>query len=281
MKGIWLGLALAVAACGQKIETQKPDRMRITRVATAMNHLTVIELGDPVEEVATGSTSFKVEWRGDKVFVQPLEPDAATNLFIWTKSGERLSYELAPAGSIERMHFAIDEQRPAAVVLPAPAPAVPSAKVEPPPIPGEMLYKSVAVRYAGNPDQRPEVVILLRDLLEKDGKVYLRYSIRNDGPTSYTPAAPVLRSLNGARAVQSLHFLRGAQLGDGIASHITSKSAEQVAILHSEVATAIVKPGEEAIGIIAFEPPPSSSPRVFRLTFPPDRKQKVTATLVL
>ena len=82
---------LGLPAWAQKIETQKPDRNRIVRVQTALNHLTVIEVGEPVTTVAAGSSAFKIEWRENKVFVQPTEPSAATNLFIWTVSG-RLNY---------------------------------------------------------------------------------------------------------------------------------------------------------------------------------------------
>ena len=79
------------------------------RVETAPNHLSVIELAEAVTKVAAGSSSYKIEWRGHKVFVQPLDPEATTNLFIWTASG-RLSYELVPAPSVEEMHFAIDQE---------------------------------------------------------------------------------------------------------------------------------------------------------------------------
>src|SRR5437588_6209523 len=99
---------IAPAVFGQKIETQKVDRTKITQLATTQNHLSILEFNEPVKEVAVGSSNFKVEWRENKVFVQPLEPDAATNLFIWTASG-RQSYELIPAGSVDEMHFAIDE----------------------------------------------------------------------------------------------------------------------------------------------------------------------------
>src|SRR5438552_4319237 len=104
-------------ALAQKIETQKPDRNRIVHVQTALNHLTVIEVGEPVTTVAAGSSAFKIEWRENKVFIQPTEQTVATNLFIWTRSG-RLNYELEPAGTVEQMDFAID-QTPAPV---APAP---------------------------------------------------------------------------------------------------------------------------------------------------------------
>ena len=87
-----LVVALA-AASGQTVNTEKSDRSKVIRVQTVMNHLSIIELAEPVTEVAAGSSSYKVEWRGNKVFVQPLEPEATTNLFIWTASG-RLNYEL-------------------------------------------------------------------------------------------------------------------------------------------------------------------------------------------
>ena len=80
----------------QKIESETPSREHVVRVQTAMNHLTVIEVGEPVTTVAVGSPqSFKVERRDNKVFVQPLVESVSTNLFIWTSS-TRLNYELVP-----------------------------------------------------------------------------------------------------------------------------------------------------------------------------------------
>src|SRR5450759_4570179 len=97
-----------VPILGQKIETETNDRNQILHLKTALNHLTVIELREPVIQVATGSQSFKVEWRENRVFVQPTEADASTNLFIWTAS-ERLNYELEPADSVTNMDFAVDQ----------------------------------------------------------------------------------------------------------------------------------------------------------------------------
>ena len=104
--------ALVQPALAQRIEVQKPDPNRIVRVQTALNHLTVIEVREPVITVAAGSPAFKIEWRENKVFVQPTEADVATNLFIWTASG-RMSFGLKTAGTVDQMDFAIDQPRPA------------------------------------------------------------------------------------------------------------------------------------------------------------------------
>src|SRR5215831_7145966 len=104
-------LMLALAAEPQRVETQYPDRSKVTRIETTMNHLTVIELAEPVMLAAAGSSAFKIERRENKVFIQPLEEGVSTNLFVWTDSG-RWNYELVPAASVETMHFAIDQETP-------------------------------------------------------------------------------------------------------------------------------------------------------------------------
>src|SRR5688572_31893049 len=96
-------LLLFTAAPVQRIETQYPDRTKVTRLETAIDHLTVIELAEPVTLAAAGSPAFKIERRENKVFIQPLEEGASTNLFVWTASG-RWNYELVPAASVETMH---------------------------------------------------------------------------------------------------------------------------------------------------------------------------------
>src|SRR5689334_9819738 len=59
---------------GQKLEIQPHDQRAILRVETAPDHLTVIELSDPVTMVAVGNpAAFMVERRDNKVLVKPHE----------------------------------------------------------------------------------------------------------------------------------------------------------------------------------------------------------------
>src|SRR5438309_10832373 len=109
MQTIATVLIFVLALPVQRIETQYPDRGKVTRVETAMNHLTVIELAEPITLAAAGSPLFKIERRNNKVFIQPLQEGASTNLFVWTSSG-RWNYELMPAISTDTMHFAIDQE---------------------------------------------------------------------------------------------------------------------------------------------------------------------------
>ena len=281
MKRILIITAFAVfAVFGQKIETQKADRMKITRLATTQNHLSVIEFNEPVKEVAVGSSNFKVEWRENKVFVQPLEPNAATNLFIWTESG-RQSYELVSAESVDQMHFAIDEE-PTKTVSKREGPPQPPSFIEQPKVPAAMLMESTPVKLVGPSRNHQKVEIVLQDVYQKDGRVYLRYAIVNGGRTVYLPAAPEVFTLKSPRAPQSLIPLANSQLAGGY--HLKWNGEARVAVVHSEFQVPVVRPGQTALGVIAFDFSPSRQPgvrTVVKLAFPADAAGNVSAVLVL
>jgi len=175
-------VAIALTADAQRIEIEKSDRHKVIRVETAPNHLSVIELAEPVTEVAAGSSSYKIEWRGNKVFVQPLDPEATTNLFIWTASG-RLSYELVPAPSVEEMHFAIDQEPSpsvAKVAIPEKPAEDPRAAQEAK-LASEMLFASTPVRLAGEVKNHARVEVILKDIYREGDRLYVRYTIQNGG----------------------------------------------------------------------------------------------------
>jgi hypothetical protein len=270
----------SLAAYGQKIETQKADRTRIARLATTLNHLSVIEFNEPVKEVAVGSSNFKVEWRENKVFIQPLEPDAATNLFIWTASG-RQSYELVPAESVNDMHFAIDEApvetqpKRADIALPPPAPGQPK-------VPAAMLMESTRVKVVGVPKSRPKVAIILEDIYQKDGRIYVRYTIDNGSSRLYLPATPAVFALKSPHSAQSLVGLANSQLAGDV--QLRWKEEAPVPVVHAEMQAPVVRPGQAAHGIVAFELPQGAGNGqrpVVTLRFPQDGVNSVNAVLVL
>ena len=282
MKRILIAAAFAaLAAFGQKIETQKADRAKITRLATTQNHLSVLEFNEPVKEVAVGSSNFKVEWRENKVFVQPLEPGAATNLFVWTASG-RQSYELVPAGSVDQMDFAIDEE-PVITAVKHEAPHQTPPVTEQPKVPAAMLMESTPVKVVGSSKNHQRVQILLEDVYRKDGRVYVRYAIVNGGQSAYASTAPDVFALRSPRATQSLIALADSQLGGDF--RLRWKDETQVPVIHSELQAPIIKPGQTAHGLIAFNLPSQNSGlgqrMVVRLVFPADSAGDVSAVLVL
>jgi hypothetical protein len=279
-------LALAVPSWAQKIETATPSRDRVVPIHTALDHLTVIEVGEPVVTVAAGSAAFKIEWRDNKVFIEPTEPGVSTNLFIWTASS-RLNYELESAGEVGKMDFAID--------YPRPTPAPPAAKVANPSLshvgggdPSTMSYE-IGPMLGGRPVHSESIKasghgvdVFLKDLFEQNDTLFIRYEIRNNANDVYVPGIPRVIALNGVHSPQSLVGRENSQLSQGEAQKLKAQKQMLLAILDGKLRSAQLAPGEETVGVVEVRlPPPSQKASVLRIDFSPDGRAPVTATLVL
>ena len=270
---------LGLPAWAQKIETQKPDRNRIVRVQTALNHLTVIEVGEPVTTVAAGSSAFKIEWRENKVFVQPTEPSAATNLFIWTVSG-RLNYELEPAGAVEQMDFAIDP-------LPVRTDPQPTATAKPPSSTSKAAV-SMDTLLGGRPiwvenwkEPKNQVVVLLKDVFQRETEILIRYVVRNGSTQPYGLSTPQVFKLIVEGSPKSLDGLVNTQLTDNAVAHLKSNGHMPVEVVDGEVRSPRVAPGEASVGVVGVKLPATRGRIVLRLVFPNYGADQPTATLVL
>jgi hypothetical protein len=284
-----LALTLAVPPTpAQKIDTETASREHVVRVQTAMNHLTVIEVGEPVNTVAVGSPqSFKVERRENKVFIQPLQENVATNLFIWTAS-TRLNYELVPAISdAGQMDFAIDyrqQQRQTEVTPPTPQAAATVST-----IPSEMLLNSTPVRMVGGAAAtKANLGVLIRDVYRKQDEVFVRYSIENHSNQTFRTGRPTVVSLRGLKFDQSLWGYQNSQLGTEYTTRLKTVGAPiPVKITQCEPGVAEVAPGQARIGVMTLQlPAPNSEatkaqPTVLQILIPVDRAGNLTATLVL
>src|ERR1700741_1514755 len=261
-----------VPLLAQKIERETGDRTQIIHLKTALNHLTVIELREPVIQVATGSQSLKVKWRKNKVFVQPTQSDASTNLFIWTAS-ERLNYELEPAGDVAAMDFVVDQ-------MPLAQPKPRSVPPPPQPSPTEILLAGKPVRLESSKPTRKPVEVTIRDLYEGDGRVLVRYAVRNRGNHVYDVSTPQVYELSGVHYSQSLYTLVDAQLGDQEAARVTAKGQTPVPVLEGHLQTEHLAPGAESLGVVALHLPSSTEPTILRFQFANDDKQQIGALLV-
>jgi hypothetical protein len=267
MKRAVLTFALISAAflptLAQKIETENTDRKQIIHLRTALDHLTVIELDEPVLQVASGSPSFKVEWRENKVFIQPTEADTRTNLFIWT-AGQRLNYELEPAGAVTDMDFAVDQTplhpNPTVSLSTQPQPVQPTIS--------DLLLEAQPVRTQPKQNGSKPVEVWISDLYEKEGHLLVRYTVFNRGTETYSVNAPQVFQLDGVRAKQSLYSLTNSQLSDKQASKLKINRRVPVKVLEQDVQLEKVAPGEQTTGLVSLEMASSSEPTVLSFQFP-------------
>ncbi len=282
MQILTIALMFALAAEPQRIETQYPDAAKVTRVETTMNHLTVIELAEPVTLAAAGSSAFKIDRRENKVFIQPLEEGVSTNLFVWTSSG-RWNYELVPAASVETMHFAIDQRIAAASQIQEP---VPSAATATPmqSIAEEMLLFAKPIRNAGVKFEAGRVGIAITDVYRKEDQFFVRYMIDNRTTHPYQAGQPDVFALQAAHSPTSLHTYRYSQIGPEIEKKLRSRAQVKVETIECDVPSEPLPPGEAATGILILQAPPTAAagePTVLRFRFPLAGKQTASLTLIL
>jgi hypothetical protein len=282
MQSIVTLLMFVLTASAQRIETQYPDRVRVTRIETMMNHLTVIELAEPVTLAAAGSPSFKIERRENRVFIQPLEAEASTNLFVWTSSG-RWSYELVPAKSVETMHFAIDQQ----VAGPVQAENAPTSSLDSASSQWsaeEMLVLSKPIRNFGVKVSSDQVGILITDVYRKAEQVFVRYVIDNRTSRPYASVVPEVFSLDSPHSETSLEKMRYSQLGPDLQKKIRSRRQTRVPIAECEVPSEPLPAGGMGSGILILELPQTLSdpgPHVLQFVFPIAEGKNSTLMLIL
>src|SRR5882762_2735113 len=117
MKRFFPFILLIYGACAATAFSQQtdPPASSITHVATALNHLTVLEYHEPVTMAAAGSSDFQIERQEDKVFIKPTKSGACTDLFVWTAS-RRFAYELETTPEVKNMNISVDNPLPPAPV---------------------------------------------------------------------------------------------------------------------------------------------------------------------
>ena len=269
----------AAPGWGQKVETQAPGHTAITRVETALNHLTVIELAEPVVSVAAGSGAFKVEWRENRVFVEPSEPDVSTNLFIWTNSG-RFNYELEPAGEVSRMDFAIDEPP-----IPHSALRTPTPKIEPPSrgaVDDSALLGGRPVRISAYKAGRGCAQLLIKDLFQQNNQLFIRFVVENSTGHAFKTGTPQVFLLELPRGPKDLVEQHNSQLTDSEARKIESARQIPLEVVHEDSRSAWVLPGAETVGIVEIRiPAPQPGPTILRVVVPAEGQGRTSATLVM
>src|SRR5258705_5449531 len=97
----------AVSVAAQQLQAPPQN---VIHVATALNHLTVLEFHEPVAMAAAGSSDFQIERQESRAFVKPMKAGVSTDLFVWTAS-RRFAYELETTTEVKTMNFAIDNPR--------------------------------------------------------------------------------------------------------------------------------------------------------------------------
>jgi hypothetical protein len=244
-------------------------------VATALNHLTVLEFYEPVTMAAAGSSDFQIERQDDKVFIKPTKLGACTDLFVWTAS-RRFAYELETTPEVKNMNVSVDNPSP-------PAPAAPSnsgfsAHVD------ELADMMLTRAFLGAVDITPanarapksQVRVRIQQVFRTKTSIYVHYSIENDGRSVYHVTTPYFFQLQVGDSTLFLPSFAHKQLDPRLLKNLSDIHSVSVPVSHAEVTSEDLAPGESTEGVIAIRQN-LSSPAVVQVAF----DSQVKATFVL
>lgn len=278
---VTVGLALiSVASSAQTINFNQ-----IPHIQTALNHLTVIELGEPVLKVEIADrVAFEVERYDDQVSLTPLKSDVATNLFIWT-STRQLSYEIDPAGDLAKMNVIIRSTPP--------QPHASAGHTTKPESSEEQMQKAAAFALAqglmGSKDiaQEPRrsstdgVFVALEQVYRAGDQVYIRYSITNLSKVPFRLTTPDVSQAEPTQEPISMVSLRDHQLSAQTFASFKVKPGSAVPVATAESQEKDLAPGRRTTGVISIRGAQSGSPQIYQLHFGNDQNHPVTAEAVL
>jgi hypothetical protein len=268
-------IACALSAWADELKAGTPASSDVIHVATALDHLTVLEFGEPVTMAASGSTAFQIERHEDKVFIKPLKTGASTDLFVWTAS-RRFTYELETTGEVKNMNFALDNRIPALK-------PVPDSGTRLEEIADMMLTRAFVgaerIDNAGIKDAKNRVTLRIEHVFQSRNTFYIHFSIRNLTQQPYRIVRPVVVEglpTGGSIALKSLSRM---QLDQEMFDSLGGVKERPVSPARFETGKKDLQPGEETQGVIAIREQ-VAGPTIFQLTFGPQGSHKVQATMV-
>jgi Conjugal transfer protein len=257
--------------------TSIPDgkASQVQRVVTALEHLTVLEYEEAVDQAAAGSSAFQIERQDNKVFIKPLKAGATTNLFIWTKSHQSFSYELS-VGDVMNMnselHIVNSKSESTSAIRETSSQMEKVADM----VITRTLLGCKPIDHSSVRSQKGSVAVRIQQVFRSQTSLYVQYSIENRTARSYRIANPNLYEIRPARPDPRLTFLRGKQLDEKTIREFDRTRQIPLTIAHLESDEEIA-PGQTKQGIVSIRASEdSTAPVVLRLAF----DNLVTATAV-
>jgi hypothetical protein len=277
---ITIPFALAVAAAG----AQTTNQNQVRHVETTLNHLTVLEFGEPVSTIAVADKdSFRVEHHEDKVFIEPLREGVATNLFIWTES-RQLTYELDPAGQLASMDVLIRTE-PAPKAHPVATGSAEPTDAEIRKMASLVLTQAMMgvedVSHNGYKPIPDRVQVDLEQVYRAKDQLYIRYSIINQTKEPFRLTTPDVSAPLPTQLPISLLSLRNHQLSTQTFDAFKAKPGSTFTVVQAESLGHDLAPGQKTTGVLSIGSSEGNPPQLFQLNFGSERGMPLTVEAVL
>lgn len=274
-------LFAALAATSLSACAQTTNFNQVQHIQTALNHLTVVDLGEPVIDLAVAEPdAFEIERHDDKVFIKPLREGVSTNLFIWT-TVRQLTYEIDPAGDVAKMNV---------IVRNAPQPVAHVAAVEDDDrkiqkiaalVLTQALMGTEDIAHDNSKAPTSGLMVELNQVFRSKSDLYIRYTMTNQSKVPFRITTPDVYHLEPTQTPISILSLRDHQLSSQSFAAFKSKQGPSVPVAGAESQVRDLQPGQKSIGVICIRGSQTNTPQLYQLRFGSSQAGAITVETVL
>ena len=249
-RALVLVVIAAVMSLSLPAEDTRPSvpKNDVLHLATALDHITVLEFSEPVTLAAAGSSAFNIEWRENKVLIKPLKAGASTDLFVWTAS-RRFAYELDPPGEAKNMNFAIDNAIPTKPVPEAHDNEQMAAVADM--VVTRAFLGADRIENGDIKSDKGRIVVRIENVFQSATSLYIRYSVQNLTDRSYRVLRPSVYELVPQESA-SLSSIRRTQLDSRGLQKLGEGKRIPLVVAGAEIRTEDVAPGDVTKGVLVL-----------------------------
>ena len=280
----FLGAVLALAAINAA--AQSTNFNQIQHIETALNHLTVIDLAEPIVTVAVADPdSIQIERDDDKVFLKPLKDGVSTNLFIWTAS-RQIAYEIDPAGDLAKMNVIVRN-------VPPPAEHKPDHEAEKSE-PSDREIQNIASLVLTQALMGTESIVrekskiavsgvnvTLEQVFRSKDALYIRYTIANQSTVPFRVTTPDISEVKSTKHPISMESLRDHQLSPRTFGKFKTNPGVSIPVVNAESGSTDIAPGTKSTGVVTIRASQGSQPQLYQLHFGNSQSGPIAVEAVL
>jgi hypothetical protein len=274
-------LLAAVVFSAVPVWAQTTSFNQVQHIQTALDHLTVVDLGEPVVDLAVADRdAFQIEQHDNKVFIMPLREGIATNLFIWTAS-RQLDYEIDPAGDLTKMNVLVrDLPQPVAHVT-ATVPSDHEIQKIATLVLTQTLIGTEEISHDAKFSTENQVHVELNQVFRSKSLLYIRYTITNSSKDPFRITPPDVFQASPSQTPISLLSLKNHQLSDQTFGAFKVRLGSSLPLANAQSQVTDLAPGQKTTGFLSFPGSPTDPPQLYQLRFGASQVKPITVEAVL
>ena len=264
-------------ACAQsEIKTHIMDEQVVEKLATSLDHTSMVEFPEVVTAAVVGSEAVKMEFRDNVVILEPERAGVQTNLLVWT-AGKQLVYEVLPASETSQWPFVIRESFPPPLLPPGPT-ATESVELRDSSH-GAFLLSMRNITVCPDTQKKKGVNVWVEQVGEDHFSYYVRMTAVNKTKHAYRITSPDVKHIIPTLGEKIASGSVNQQLSDKQFSQIKPYNSEGVKSHGSTLATRDLKPKETVSWVMAVSKV-GYPVAIYQFTLPPDGKKLVQAAVI-